>query len=293
MVPSDGVTPSAAGVAMPPARPVDRPVRLVPVRARDVLVLLFLREVLRLRVPVALRRAVVRPAVDLRREPPERVALRVPVDRLAVDLRRVPVERFAVERLVLARRVVDLRVPVERLAVDLRRVPVERFAVERLAVDLRRVPVERFAVERLAVDLRAPVERFAVDLRRVPVERFAVVLRVPVDRFAVVLRAVLLRRVPVERFAVDRVPLDRVELDLLLAVAMCLLLLGEFGGNNYWRSMSVAPAVIQQKGHLSYLEMSSTTSPVRLSAACLATSACATMPTSFPSSSTTGSRRTW
>src|SRR5581483_10169783 len=277
MVPSDGVTPSAAGVAMPPARPVDRPVRLVPVRARDVLVLLFLREVLRLRVPVALRRAVVRPAVDLRREPPERVALRVPVDRLAVDLRRVPVERFAVER----------------LAVDLRRVPVERFAVERLAVDLRRVPVERFAVERLAVDLRAPVERFAVDLRRVPVERFAVVLRVPVDRFAVVLRAVLLRRVPVERFAVDRVPLDRVELDLLLAVAMCLLLLGEFGGNNYWRSMSVAPAVIQQKGHLSYLEMSSTTSPVRLSAACLATSACATMPTSFPSSSTTGSRRTW
>src|SRR5581483_1016416 len=153
MVPSDGVTPSAAGVAMPPARPVDRPVRLVPVRARDVLVLLFLREELRLRVPVALRPAVVRPAVDLRREPPERVALRVPVDRLAVDLRRVPVERFAVERLVLARRVVDLRVPVERLAVDLRRVPVERFAVERLAVDLRRVPVERFAVERLAVDL--------------------------------------------------------------------------------------------------------------------------------------------
>jgi hypothetical protein len=45
------------------------------------------------------------------------------------------------------------------------------------------------------------------------------------------LRAAVVRRVPVERVRdVDLVPLD-----LLLAVAMCLLLLGEFGGNNYTR----------------------------------------------------------
>jgi hypothetical protein len=135
--------------------------------------------------------------------------------------------------------------------------------------------VERFAaVERLAVERFAAVERLAVE--RFAVERFAAVRRVPVER------AELVRRAPVERArvvvlrAVDRPvePLERLlELDLLRAVAMCLLLVGEFGGNTSWCSMSVAPAVIQQEMHLSYLEMSSTTSPVRSSDARLATSA--------------------
>jgi hypothetical protein len=106
-----------------------------------------------------------------------------------------------------------------------------------------------------------PVDR-AVVLRRVPVERAEVVRRVPVERA----RDVVLR--PVEPL------LERLlELDLLLAVAMCLLLVGEFGGNDYWRSICVAPAVIQQNRHLSYFEMSSTSSPVRLSDACSAMSA--------------------
>jgi hypothetical protein len=197
-----------------------------------------------------------------------RAVVRLAVERFAVD-------RFAVVRLAVVRLAVE-RFAVERFAVE--RLAVVRFAVVRLAVE--RFAVVRLAVERLAV-VRLAVVRFAVD-------RFAVVRRVPVER------AVLLRRVPVERLR-DAVVVLRaaVVLDLLLAVAMCLLLVGEFGGNNYWRSMSVAPAVIQQKRHLSYLEMSSTTFPVCSSDACLATSACATIPMSLPSSSTTGSLRTW
>jgi hypothetical protein len=51
----------------------------------------------------------------------------------------------------------------------------------------------------------------------------------------------VLRRAPVERLAVFRAPVDLVELDLLRAVAMCLLLLGEFGGNNYVAQYECCP----------------------------------------------------
>jgi nitrogen regulatory protein PII-like uncharacterized protein len=254
------------------------------------------------------------------------VAVRVPVERVAV-LRRLVAVRVPVERVAVLRRLVAERVPVLRPAepVDLRadarpprapsvfaadltrlvvlrrltaeRVPVERFAVERLAVErvpVLRVPVERFAVERLAVE-RLAVERLAVErvpVLRVPVERFAV------ERFAVE-RVPVLRRVvpPLLRDAVvRRVPPDErvlVPVDLLRAVAICSLLVGDVGGNADVCSMRVASADIQQEPHLSYFEMSSTRSPVCASDALRAMSACATMPTSLPSSSTTGKRRTW
>jgi hypothetical protein len=91
-----------------------------------------------------------------------------------------------------------------------------------------------------------------------------------------------------------RVPDERVlePLDLLRAVAICSLLVGDVGGNAAVCSMRVASADIQQGRHLSYFEMSSTTSPVCSSDALRAMSAWATMPTSLPSSSTTGKRRT-
>jgi hypothetical protein len=123
-----------------------------------------------------------------------------------------------------------LRAPVVRLAVVLR---VALRAVVRFAVDFLRAPVVR-----LAVDLRAVVFLRVVAFLRVPVVRFAAVrLRVPVER-------AVLRRVPVERLrdAVFRAAVDRpVELDLLRAVAMCLLLLGEFGGNNYVAQYACCP----------------------------------------------------
>src|SRR5215211_8852810 len=59
------------------------------------------------------------------------------------------------------------------------------------------------------------------------------------------------------------------------------------------RSPSLARPLTQFVSGVSYFEISSTTSPVRWSLACCATSAWATTPTSRPSSSTTGSRRTW
>jgi hypothetical protein len=83
-----------------------------------------------------------------------------------------------------------------------------------------------------------------------------------------------------------------VPLDLLRAVAICSLLVGDVEGNADGGSMRVASADIQQELHLSYFEMSSTRSPVCASDALRAMSACATMPTSLPSSSTTGKRRT-
>jgi hypothetical protein len=167
-------------------------------------------------------------------------------------LRRVPVLRDAVLRPPVERELVERRVPVERE-------PVERVPVERVPV-LRRVPVERVPVERV------PVERVPV-LRRVPVERVELVRRVPVERE----RGVVLR--PLDDRPVEPLLERLLELDLLRAVAMCLLLVGEFGGNTSLRSMGVAPAVIQQETHLSYFEMSSTTSPVCCSDARLATSA--------------------
>lgn len=299
MVPSGGIwpkpllTPSVAGAATSAAVSADVPLRLVPVRAREVL----LRDaVVRFVELAALRRvepvAPVRPVLRLvvarapvRPEALRRVLLvlrlaafrRVPVERFAVAFRvalrtalRAPVARFAtarfaVPRFAVARRAV-LRAPVVRLAA-VRRVVAFLRPVVRLTADFARVVflrapvVARFAVERRVVALRAVVRLTddffrVVAFLRVPVERFAVVRRVPVER-----DAVALRRVPVERLrdaVVFRAAVDRVELDLLRAVAMCLLLVGEFGGNNYSRSMRAAPAVIPQKTHLSYLEMSST-----------------------------------
>src|SRR6266571_486118 len=159
---SKGSTPSAAPItgAAGTGRPVELPVRLVPVRAA----LLLVRDDAFRRVPVE------RLAVFLRPVERDAVFLRAAVERLAVFLR--PVERDAV----------FLRAAVERLAVFLR--PAERdavflrAAVERDAVFLR--PVERDAV------LRAAVGRVVV--RRAPVERVRdVVLR----RFVPLLERVL------------------------------------------------------------------------------------------------------
>jgi hypothetical protein len=61
--------------------------------------------------------------------------------------------------------------------------------------------------------------------------------------------------------------------DLLLAVAICSLLVGDVGGNADVCSMRAASAVIQQERHLSYFEMSSTRSPVFSSDALRAMSA--------------------
>jgi hypothetical protein len=273
IVPSDGVVPrppearaSVTGDGVP------TPERLVPVRERAELLRAFVRRVVlppvRRVVPVLLlvvARAVVRP--ELRR-PLLRFAVlrRAPVLRLAV-LRRAPVLRFAVLRFAV------LRFAVLRLAVL-------RFAVARFAV--LRLAVLRLAVLRLAV-LRLAVLRFAV-------VRFAAVLRFAVLRFAVLRLAVLrlaVLRVPVERLAAVLRP----ALDLLRAVAIRSLLVGDVVGNADVCSMRAASADIQQERHLSYFEMSSTRSPVCASDALRAMSAWATMPTSFPSSSTTGKRR--
>jgi hypothetical protein len=154
-----------------------------------------------------------------------------------------------------------------------------RFAVARLAV--ARLAVARLAVVRFAV-LRLAVARLAV--ARLAVVRFAAVLRFAVVRLAVLRFAVL-------RFAVLRVPVERFALDLLRAVAIHSLLVGDVVGNADVCSMRAASADIQQKHHLSYFEMSSTRSPVCVSDALRAMSAWATMPTSLPSSSTTGKRR--
>jgi hypothetical protein len=290
-----------------------RRVPLAPVRrVLPVLLLVVARAPVR---PEVLRRVPVLRRLVAERVPVERVpvlrrltAERVPVLRRLVAV-RVPVERVAVLRRLVAVRLAAVRVPVERVAVLRRLTAVLRpaepvdlradarpprapsvFAADftRLVVLRRltaeRVPVERFAVERLAVErvpvLRVPVERFAV-------ERFAVE-RVPVLRRVVppLLRDAVVRRVPPD----ERV---LVPVDLLRAVAICSLLVGDVGGNADVCSMRVASADIQQEPHLSYFEMSSTRSPVCASDALRAMSACATMPTSLPSSSTTGKRRTW
>jgi hypothetical protein len=143
------------------------------------------------------------------------------------------------------------------------------------------------AVLRLAV-ARFAVARFAV--ARFAVLRFAVV-RFAVARFAVLRFAVL--RLAVARFAVLRVPVDRLAavLDLLRAVAIRSLLVGDVVGNADVCSMRAASADIQQEHHLSYFETTSSRSRVCASDALRAMSAWATMPSSFPSSSTTGKRR--
>jgi uncharacterized protein YjbI with pentapeptide repeats len=323
-VPSDGVIPMPSGAI--------EPLMLVPVRAeleRDVLrppVRRVLDEVAR--APVLLERLFV--LLPLLRFVEDRfVLLRLAVARpprvprvFAAAFTR-PVERLAVLRLAVLRlavlRLAVLRLAVLRLAVlrfAVLRFAVLRFAVVRLAV--LRLAVLRFAVVRLAVlrlaVLRLAVLRFAVvrlavlrfAVLRLAVLRFAVVrlavLRFAVLRFAVVRLAVLRLAVPLERL-VDRrfvvlrrlvPPLERVldPVDLLLAVAICSLLVGDVGGNADLCSMRAASADIQQRVRLSYFEMSSTRPPVCSSDAFRAMSAWATMPTSLPSSSTTGKRRT-
>jgi hypothetical protein len=180
------------------------------------------------------------------------------------------------------------------LRVPVLRVPVLRVPVLRVPVLRRVVPPERLDVLRLPV-LRVPVLRVPV-LRRVVLppleadERDEVVRRVPVEREPV-LRLVVLRP-DVDRRVVPPDERVLVPVDLLRAVAICSLLVGDVGGNAAQCSMRVASADIQQERHLSYFEMSSTRSPVCASDALRAMSACATMPTSLPSSSTTGKRRT-
>jgi hypothetical protein len=239
-----------------------------------------LRPVVPRRVVPVLRLAVLRPDV-LRPDVLRPVVLRPVVLRPVVLRRVVPVLRLAVLRPDVLRRVV----PPERPAVL-------RPLVERLLV--LRLPVERAPVEREPVPVLrrvVPLLRLVVLRRVVPPLRDDVARRVPVERDAVL-------RLPVLRPDVDRrvVPPDERVLDpvdLLRAVAICSLLVGDVGGNADVCSMRVASADIQQKRHLSYFEMSSTRSPVCASDALRAMSAWATMPTSLPSSSTTGKRRTW
>ena len=205
--------------------------------------------------------------------PPE-TGVSVTSDGVPTPERLVPVRERAVLLRALVRRVV---LPPARRDVLVLLLLVARAVVR--PDDLR--PLLRFAVLRRAV-LRLAVLRLAV-LRRA-VLRFAVarlaVLRLAVLRFAVL-------RVPVERFAAVLRP----ALDLLRAVAIRSLLVGDVGGNADVCSMRAASADIQQEHHLSYFEMSSTRSPVFASDALRAMSAWATMPTSLPSSSTTGKRR--
>jgi len=166
------------------------------------------------------------------------------------------------------------------------RFAVLRFAaVFRLGAAFRLVAVLRFAVLRFAA-----VFRFGAAFRLVAVLRFAVVrfavVRLAVDRFAVV-RLAAGRRFAVDRFAAVRfVPVR-------FLVAICLLLLGEFGGNDSAQyALCIGRFHHPHRRFLRYLEIFSTTSPVCAGATCFAMSACATIPTSFPSSSTTGKRRT-
>jgi hypothetical protein len=251
------------------------PVRLVPVRARD----------------VVLRDEVDRDAV--RRVPLAPVRRVLPV--LLLVVARAPVRPEVLRRVPVLRRLVAERVPVERVPV-LRRLTAERVPVLRRLV-AERVPVDRVPVLRLLVlrDVLRPAE--PVDLRadarppRAPSVFAADLTRLVVLRRVVPpLRDAVVRRVPVEREPVLRL---LVPVDLLRAVAICSLLVGDVGGNADVCSMRVASADIQQEPHLSYFEMSSTRSPVCASDALRAMSACATMPTSLPSSSTTGKRRTW
>jgi hypothetical protein len=156
------------------------------------------------------------------------------------------------------------------------RVPVERVAVlRRLTAVLR--PAEPVDLRADARPPRAP-SVFAADLTRlvvlrrvVPPLRDAVVRRVPVEREAVLRFAVL--RPDVDRRVAPPDERVLVPVDLLRAVAICSLLVGDVGGNADVCSMRVASADIQQEPHLSYFEMSSTRSPVCASDALRAMSA--------------------
>ena len=178
----------------------------------------------------------------------------------------MPVERVPVERVPVLRRLTAERVPVDR-------VPVLRLLVLR---DVLR-PAEPVDLRADARPPRAP-SVFAADLTRlvvlrrvVPPLRDAVVRRVPVEREAVLRFAVL--RPDVDRRVAPPDERVLVPVDLLRAVAICSLLVGDVGGNADVCSMRVASADIQQEPHLSYFEMSSTRSPVCASDALRAMSA--------------------
>jgi hypothetical protein len=196
------------------------PVRVAPVRARAALSVEPAAPVRLVAVGVA--RAPVRP--ELLRP------VRRPVVRFAAA------RRFAGRRLAVVFRLAAVfRLAVVRLAAVLRFAVVFRFAVVRLAAVLRFAVVFRLAVVRFAAVLRLAVVRFAAVLR-LAVVRFAAVLRFAVVRFAAVFRLAVVRLAVVRfaagrRFAVDRFAAVRF-VPVLFLVAICLLLLGEFGGND-------------------------------------------------------------
>ena len=180
------------------------PVRLAPERARAAL-------------PVDPAAPVRRVALGVAREPVRPEVLR-PVRR--------PVDRFAA-----AFRFAGLRLAVVRFAAVFRFAGARFAAVFRFAVDFRLVAVFRLAVVRFAA-----VFRFAVDFRLVAVFRFAVLFRlVAVFRLAVVrlavVRLAVVRFAAGRRFAVDRFAAVRF-VPVLFLVAICLLLVGESGGND-------------------------------------------------------------
>jgi len=252
------------------------PVRLAPERARAAL-------------PVDPAAPVRRAAVGVARAPVRPELLR-PVRRPV--LRFAAGRRFAVVRLAAGRRLAVVRLAaVFRFGAAFRLVAVLRFAVLRFAAVFRLGAAFRLvAVLRFAVLRFAAVFRFGAAFRFVAVLRFAVVrfavVRLAVDRFAVV-RLAAGRRFAVDRFAAVRfVPVR-------FLVAICLLLLGEFGGNDSAQyALCIGRFHHPHRKFLRYLEIFSTTSPVCMADTCFAMSACATIPTSFPSSSTTGKRRT-
>jgi hypothetical protein len=222
------------------------PVRLAPERARAAL-------------PVDPAAPVRRDAVGVARElvRPELLRpVRRPVVRFAAAF------RFAGRRLAVVRFAAVFRFAVVRLAAVFRLVAVFRFAVLfRFVALLRLVAVFRLAVVRFAALLRlVAVFRFAVLFRLVAVFRLAVVRFAAVLRFAVLFRLVAVFRLAVVRFAVVRLAVVRLAVvrfaagrrfavdrfaavrfvPVLFLVAICLLLLGEFGGND---SAQYAPTI--------------------------------------------------
>jgi hypothetical protein len=245
----------AAGSGLPVV-----PVRLAPERARAALPVDPAAPVRLASVGVA--RAPVRP--ELLRP------VRRPVLRFAAG------RRFAVVRFAAGRRLAVVRfAAVFRFGAAFRLVAVLRFAVLRFAAVFRLGAAFRLvAVFRLAVVRFAAVFRFGAAFRFVAVLRFAVV-RFAVLRFAVV-RFAAGRRFAVDRFAAVRfVPVR-------FLVAICLLLLGEFGGND---SAQYAPCIGRfhhpEGKILRYLEILSLTSPFLAADTCFAMCARATIPASI------------
>ena len=190
---------------------------------------------------------------------PERARAALPVDPAApVRLASVGVARAPVRP--------ELLRPVRR--------PVLRFAAGR-----------RFAVVRFAAGRRFAVVRFAAVFRFGAAFRFVAVLRFAVVRFAVVrlavLRLAVVRFAAGRRFAVDRFAAVRF-VPVRFLVAICLLLLGEFGGNDSAQyALAIGRFHHRERKFLRYLEILSTTLPVFAADTCFAMCACASIPTSI------------